>query len=93
MLPMLPDNSISRIQATKTDILAYWSFTILCGRIFVASRIKRCPDHSNYIFLRILENKTDILAQTTANSQANKTEILVHILFTRLRYQLRCQQE
>ena len=65
MLPTLPDNSnstIPRIQATKTDILAYWSFIMLCDIIFVAGRIKRCPDHSNYIFLRILENKTDILA-------------------------------
>ena len=64
MLPTLPDNSKStiRIQATKTDILANWSFTMLCDIIFVAGFIKRCPDHSNYIFLRILENKTDILA-------------------------------
>ena len=52
MLPTLPDNSnstILRIQATKTDILAYWSITMLCDIIFIAGRIKRCPDNSNYI--------------------------------------------
>ena len=38
-----------------------YPFLMPCDIIFVAGRIKHCLDHSNYIFLRILENKTDIL--------------------------------
>ena len=52
-----------RIQANKADILAHWSFTMLCGNICIAGRTKRCPGASNCTFLRIQANKTDILVQ------------------------------